>query len=103
MRQDGGNQKRVAIMIPATWRKPACHSTQGGLLSGCHESLESSACQTARVGRSQWDGSWQPGWQMPGGLQLFWDSSCSCSFTQALPAPLSPGEWGDPHALSSSL
>lgn len=68
-----------------------CCSTQGGLLSGCHENLESNACQTVGIGSSQWDGSLQPGWQMPGGLQLFWDASSGCSITLALPVPISPG------------
>ena len=100
VRQDGGSPRRVAIMIPAEWRKkPACHSTQGGLLSGCHKNLESSACQTARMGRSQRDGSLQPGRQMPGGLQLFWALSCGCSLTQG---PRGVGRPA-PHPLSSSL
>ena len=104
VRQDGGSPRRVAIMIPVEWRKkPACHSTQGRLLSGCHKNLESSACQTARMGLGQRDGSLQPGRQMPGGQQLFWASSWSCFLTQVLPVPTAPGEQGDPHPLSNSL
>lgn len=97
VRQDGGSPRKVAIMIPVEWRKqPACHSTQGGLLSGCHKNLESSACQTARMGRGQRDGSLQPGRQMPGGLQLFWASSCTYSLTQALPVPQPQGRGETP-------
>lgn len=86
------NQTRVAIVIPLAGRKkPACYSTQGGLLSGSHKNLESSANQTAEIGRSQWDESLQPGWQMPGGLQLFWDASRGCFISLALVVSTYPG------------
>lgn len=50
-----------------------------GLLSRCHKSLESITWQMAERGSSQWDGSLQPAWQMPGG--------CSYSGMQATTAP----------------
>ena len=80
--------------VPTALACTSCH---------VHQNLESSACQTARMGRGQRDGSLQPGRQMPGGLQLFWASSCSCFLTQVLPVPTAPGEQGDPHPLSNSL
>lgn len=50
-----------------------------GLLSRCHKNLESITWQMAERGSSQWDGSLQPAWQMPGG--------CSYSGMQAATAP----------------
>lgn len=102
MRQNRGNQTRAVVRIPATWRKkPTCDSTQGGLLSGGHKNLESSSTRRqGGTGSSQWDASVPPGWQMPGGLQLFWDASSGRSLTAATPQPPLPQGGGVTPTLS---
>lgn len=80
VRQGWGNQRRVAIRIPAAWRrKPALWSTWGGMLTRCHKTLGSSACQTAGIRNSQWDGNVPPGGRRQEG--------CSYSGVQAVAVP----------------
>lgn len=80
VRQDWGNQRRVAILILGTWReKPALCSTHGGLLNGYHKTWESSTCQTAGTESSQWDGSVPPDGRCQEG--------CSYSGVQTAAAP----------------
>lgn len=92
VRQDGGNQRRLAIMIPTMWRKkPACCSLQGGCLVGATKTWKAVPARRQgqgaanEMGVCSQDGRCQEG--------------CSYSRMQAMTAPSpqpsqSPFPWG---------